>query len=103
MARGSTCRRIPCGHEVVAKSVELDDVNGIDNKHLICRSGYLHIRCLPSMPLTLSGYADFETTECPHGIRCRQVEPRVITIARRPPIVTLTYLKGGGRVPYIRA
>ena len=37
MARGSTCRqRIPCGQEVVAKSEELDDVNGID---LICRSG----------------------------------------------------------------
>jgi len=39
MARGSTCRHILCGHKVVAKSEELNDVNGIDNKHLICRSG----------------------------------------------------------------
>ena len=40
---------IPCEHEVVAKSEELDDVNGIDGRHLMYRSGYLHMRCLLSV------------------------------------------------------
>ena len=87
MDRGSTCRRIPCGQEVVAKSEELDDVNGIDgiNTSYAGRPPCTTVYAIDVIELLGLCNDLLPTRYTPTG---RSADPNN---RRCPPIVTLTY------------